>query len=168
MTRGSRRGEAKVGAALDAVENGRGGGTFYRAMEGVERTEWRGSPAVSAPSRRWFSKVKRGKRSGRDAELVRGKWRRLGSASIKLRPSAGGGDDGAWCGGASVERVDTVAQAEEGDDLGWAKLGRTAGCHGSARKNSGKRKKKDKRAAREFWAGLILGSAEKKKKIFGF
>jgi hypothetical protein len=57
-------------------ENGRGGGTFYRALEGAERMEWRQSPVVSAPSRRWFLKVKRGKRSGRDTELVRGKWRR--------------------------------------------------------------------------------------------
>jgi hypothetical protein len=54
----------KVGAALDAVESGRGGGTFYRASEGAERTEWRRSPMVSAPSRRRFSKVKQGKRSG--------------------------------------------------------------------------------------------------------
>jgi hypothetical protein len=29
-------------------------------------------------------------------------------------------------------------------------------------------KEKNKRATREFWAGLILGCAEKKKKIFGF
>jgi hypothetical protein len=35
-----------------------------------------------------------------------------------------------------------VARAEERDDPGWAKLGRTAGCLGPARKNSGKRKKK--------------------------
>jgi hypothetical protein len=39
----------KVGAALDVVESGRGGGTFYRASEGAERTEWRRSPVVSAP-----------------------------------------------------------------------------------------------------------------------
>jgi hypothetical protein len=45
------RGEVKVGAALDAVESGRGGATFYRASEGAERTEWRRSPVVSAPSR---------------------------------------------------------------------------------------------------------------------
>jgi hypothetical protein len=31
-----------------------------------------------------------------------------------------------------------------------------------------KEKEKNKRAAREFWAGLILGCAEKKKKIFRF
>jgi hypothetical protein len=31
-----------------------------------------------------------------------------------------------------------------------------------------KKEKKDKRAAREFLARLILGCAEKKKKIFGF
>jgi hypothetical protein len=31
-----------------------------------------------------------------------------------------------------------------------------------------KKEKKDKRAGREFWAGLILGCVEKKKKIFGF
>jgi hypothetical protein len=30
------------------------------------------------------------------------------------------------------------------------------------------KKKKNNRAAREFWAGLLLGCAEKKKKIFGF
>jgi hypothetical protein len=35
---------------------------------------------------------------------------------------------------------------------------------GPARKNS----EKNKRAAREFWVGLISGYAEKKKKIFGF
>jgi hypothetical protein len=35
---------------------------------------------------------------------------------------------------------------------------------GPARKNS----EKNKRVAREFWAGLISGCAEKKKKIFGF
>jgi hypothetical protein len=58
-----------------------------------------------------------------------------------------------------------AAQAEEGDDPGWAKLGRTAGCLRPARKNSGKRKK---RPAREFWARLIFGCAEKKKKIFRF
>jgi hypothetical protein len=33
MTRGSGRGETKVGAALDAVESGRGVGAFYRAGE---------------------------------------------------------------------------------------------------------------------------------------
>jgi hypothetical protein len=32
-------GEAKVGAALDAVESGRGGGTFYRAEEATEGRE---------------------------------------------------------------------------------------------------------------------------------
>jgi hypothetical protein len=74
-----------------------------------------------------FSKVKRGKRSGRDAELVRGKRRRLGGASIKLHPSArarGGGDDGAWCGGASVRWV-AAARASEGrkQHRRWAKLG---------------------------------------------
>jgi hypothetical protein len=31
-----------------------------------------------------------------------------------------------------------------------------------------KKKKKDQWVAREFWAGLILGYDEKKKKIFGF
>jgi hypothetical protein len=35
-----------------------------------------------------------------------------------------------------------AAQAEEGDDPGWAKLGRTAGCLRPARKNSGKGKKR--------------------------
>jgi hypothetical protein len=33
MTRGSRWGETKVGAALDAVESGRGVGAFYRVGE---------------------------------------------------------------------------------------------------------------------------------------
>jgi hypothetical protein len=42
-TRGSRRGEAKAGAALDMVESGRGGGTFYRAEE---VTEGKGDGAV--------------------------------------------------------------------------------------------------------------------------
>jgi hypothetical protein len=60
------------------------------AMEGAERMEWRRSPAVSAPSRRRFLKVKWGKRSGRDAELVWGKWRRLCGTSIKLHLSGGG------------------------------------------------------------------------------
>jgi hypothetical protein len=35
-----------------------------------------------------------------------------------------------------------VPQAEEGDDPGWAKWGRMAGCLGPARKNSGKREEK--------------------------
>jgi hypothetical protein len=35
-TRVSGQGEAKVKAALDAVESGRGGGTFYRAKEAME------------------------------------------------------------------------------------------------------------------------------------
>jgi hypothetical protein len=39
--------------------------------------------------------VKQGKRSGRDAELVWGKQRRLAGVSIKLHLSMGGGDDGA-------------------------------------------------------------------------
>jgi hypothetical protein len=42
-TRGSGRGEVKVGAALDAVESGRGGGTFYMAEEA---TDGRGDGAV--------------------------------------------------------------------------------------------------------------------------
>jgi hypothetical protein len=41
--RGSGQGEAKVGAALDAVESGRGSGTFYRAEEA---TNGRGDGAV--------------------------------------------------------------------------------------------------------------------------
>jgi hypothetical protein len=39
MTRGSGRGEAKVGAALDTMESGQGGGTFYRAEEETEGRE---------------------------------------------------------------------------------------------------------------------------------
>jgi hypothetical protein len=34
MTRGSGRGETKVGAALDAVESGQGVGAFYRSGNG--------------------------------------------------------------------------------------------------------------------------------------
>jgi hypothetical protein len=69
---------------------------------------------VSAPSRRWFLKVKRGKRSGRDTELVWEKRRRLAGASIKLRPRMGGrDDDGTWHDGASVGRV-VAARAFEG------------------------------------------------------
>jgi hypothetical protein len=102
----------KVGAALDAVESGRGGGTFYWASDGAEQMEWRRSPAVSAPSRQRFSKVKRGKRSGRDTELVWGKRRRLAGISIKLHPTTGGGDDGAWHGGALVGRVATARASE--------------------------------------------------------
>jgi hypothetical protein len=41
--RGSGWREAKAGAALDMVESGRGGGTFYRAEEA---TEGRGDGAV--------------------------------------------------------------------------------------------------------------------------
>jgi hypothetical protein len=37
-----------------------------------------------------------------------------------------------------------------------------------ASKEKFREKEKNKQAAREFWAGLILGCAEKKKKIFGF
>jgi hypothetical protein len=43
MTRVSGRGEEKVGAALEAVECGRGGGTFYMAEEA---TDGRGDSAV--------------------------------------------------------------------------------------------------------------------------
>jgi hypothetical protein len=46
----------------------------------------------------------------------------------------------------------------------WAERLDNSGRQG---KIPGKRKK-NKQAAREFWAGLILGCGEKKKKIFGF
>jgi hypothetical protein len=44
----------------------------------------------------------------------------------------------------------------------WAELGRMAGYSG----RQGNIPKKNKWAAREFWAGLISGCTEKKKKIF--
>jgi hypothetical protein len=37
MTRGSGQGGMKVGAALDTVESGRGGGAFYRLGNGGRR-----------------------------------------------------------------------------------------------------------------------------------
>jgi hypothetical protein len=46
----------------------------------------------------------------------------------------------------------------------WAEWPDNSGRQG---KIPGK-KEKNKRAAREFWAGLILGCAKKKKKIYGF
>jgi hypothetical protein len=46
----------------------------------------------------------------------------------------------------------------------WAELGRTARYSG----RQGKILKKNKQATKEFWAELISGCAEKKKKIFGF
>jgi hypothetical protein len=46
----------------------------------------------------------------------------------------------------------------------WAERPDDSGRQGKA---LGKRKK-DKRVTKEFWVGLILGCAEKKKKIFGF
>jgi hypothetical protein len=61
LTRGDYgHGRAELNRARRCGKNGRGGGTFYRASEGAEQMEWRRSPAVSAPSRRWFSNVKRG------------------------------------------------------------------------------------------------------------
>jgi hypothetical protein len=68
--------------------------------------------------------VKRGKRSGRDAELVRGKWRRLGSASIKLRPSTGGattvrGAAALWSGG--WQRLGSLREEDDaGGGPSWA------------------------------------------------
>jgi hypothetical protein len=53
-----------------------------------------------------------------------------------------------------------AARSEVEDDPG----GPNDRILGPARKNS----EKNKWAAREFWAGLISGCAEKKKKIFGF
>jgi hypothetical protein len=48
----------------------------------------------------------------------------------------------------------------------WAERPDNSGRQG---KILGKRKEeKNKRAAKEFWAVLILGCAEKKKKVFGF
>jgi hypothetical protein len=139
----------KVGAALDVVESGRGSGTFYRASEGAEQTEWRRSPAVSAPSRRLFSKVKWGKRSGQDAELVWGKWRRLASASIKLRLSTRG----------ATKARGTAA-------LGWSGPewpgGRNATWAGAERKQN----KKIEMGHKDDWAEMVLGYAEKKKKVF--
>jgi hypothetical protein len=55
MTRGSRRGETKVGAALDAVESVRGVGAFYRSrMVGGRwsRSNWRRLGGASMG--RWF------------------------------------------------------------------------------------------------------------------
>jgi hypothetical protein len=64
-------------------------------------------------------------------------------------------DGGAWSGGSvGGERRPR-----------WAELGRTAGYSGRQGKIP---EKINKRAAREFWAGLISGCAEKKKKIFRF
>jgi hypothetical protein len=63
-TGGSGWGEAKVEAALDAVESGRGGGTFYRAEE---VTEGRGDGAV------------RGTAGGASLTCQLREWRRLGS-----------------------------------------------------------------------------------------
>jgi hypothetical protein len=43
-----------------------------------------------------------------------------------------------------------------------------AGLNGRILRPARKNSEKNKQAAREFWAGLILGCAEEKKKIFGF
>jgi hypothetical protein len=59
-----------TGVRWGVAENGRGGGTFYRASEGAERTEWRWSPAVSAHSRQQFSKMEWGKRRWSDVILM--------------------------------------------------------------------------------------------------
>jgi hypothetical protein len=159
----------KVGAALDAVESGRGSGTFYRASEGAKRTEWRRSPAVSAPSRRLFSKVKQGERSRRDAELVWGKWRRLAGASIKLRPSKRGATMA--CGTAALRSGGwrRLGRPREEDDarggLGWSgRVGRMP--LGPVRREN--KTKKYRWAARTtgpkwFWAML-----RKRKRFFRF
>jgi hypothetical protein len=70
-------------------------------------------------------------------------------------------DGGAWSGGkpgsgGSVGggRRPRVGQAGPNGRITWAGKEKFRG--------------KNKRAARKFWAGLILGCAEKKKRIFGF
>jgi hypothetical protein len=72
-------------------------------------------------------------------------------------------DGGAWRGGkpGSVGSVGGGRRPRVGQ----------AGPNGRitrAGKEKFREKEKNKRAAREFWVGLILGCAEKKKKIFGF
>jgi hypothetical protein len=68
-TRGLGRGEAKVGAALDAVESGRGGGTFYRA---VEATEGRGDGVVRGMASGAPSMCRFWERSRGGSHLMRG------------------------------------------------------------------------------------------------
>jgi hypothetical protein len=63
------------------------------------------------------------------------------------------GSDGSVGGG----RRPRVGQAGPNGRITWA-----------GKEKFQEKEKQNKRAAREFWVGLILGCAEKKKKIFGF
>jgi hypothetical protein len=155
----------KVGVALDAVESGRGGGTFYWASDGAEQMEWRRSPAVSAPSRQQFSKVKWGKRGGRDTELVWGKRRRLAGISIKLHPTTGGvtmarGAAALWSGG--WRRLGRPRQEDDArGGPGWSgRLGRMP------RGPTQRENKKIEMRHKDDWAEMVLGCVEKKKKVF--
>jgi hypothetical protein len=76
-----------------------------------------------------------------------GRWAGGGSA----RPGGGGGGSG---GGTRRPRL-----GQAGPN-GWMSR--------AGKEKFRKKKKKDQWVAREFWAGLILGYDEKKKKIFGF
>jgi hypothetical protein len=59
-TRGSGRGETKVGAALDVVESGRGVGAFYRAAEGWGVAGMRrGTTAIGGITKLRFQKEER-------------------------------------------------------------------------------------------------------------
>jgi hypothetical protein len=82
MTRGSGRGEAKVGAALDAVESGRGVGAFYRAAEGRGATGMqRGTAAIRC---NFKASISEGGEMGWH-QLQEGKRRRHRSDSIPMR-----------------------------------------------------------------------------------
>jgi hypothetical protein len=85
-----------------------------------------------------------------DEGEMKGVGRRFGSTPTGCGRAM---DSGAWSGGS----VGGGRRAQ------WAELGRTAGYSGQQGKIP---KKINKRAAMEFWARLISGCVEKKKKIF--
>jgi hypothetical protein len=100
MTRGSGRGEAKVGAALDAVESGRGVGAFYRAAEGRGETGMqRGTAAircnfkasVSEGGEMGWHQLQEGKRRKHRSDSVpmRRRWLE-GSGYGSVKPTGGG------------------------------------------------------------------------------
>jgi hypothetical protein len=99
-----------------------------------------------------------------DEREMKGVGRRFGSTPTGCGRAM---DGGAWSGGkpgsgGSVGggRQPRVGQARPN---GWITQAGKEKFRGKKEKE-----KNNKRATREFWAGLILGCAEKKKKIFGF
>jgi hypothetical protein len=141
-TRGSGRGEVKVGAALDAVESGRGGGTFYRASEGAEQMEWRRSLVVSAPSRRRFFEGEMGEEEWTRRRVSVGKTEKV-SLCIDYASSEHGGGRRRRMGWRRFGRVGGGGSGIRGKktmpEVGWAGVAGWAECHLGQRREKTKK-----------------------------